>query len=42
MRLKIGKKLKTSSLNSKFTVSKKEKCISTCSLLKNFETYCCC
>ena len=38
MRLNIGKKLKTASLNSKFTGSKKEKCTSTCSLLKNFET----
>ena len=38
MSLKIGKKLKTTSLNSRFTGSKKEECISTCSLLKNFET----
>ena len=38
MRLKIGKKLKTVSLNSRFTGSKKEECTSTCSLLKNFET----
>ena len=36
MRLNIGKKLKTASLNSRFTGSKK-KCTSTCSLLKNFE-----
>ena len=34
MRLNIGKKLKTASLNSKFTGSKREKCTSTCSLLK--------
>ena len=42
MRLNIGKKLKTASLNSRFTGSKKEECTSTCSLLKNFETlsYC--
>ena len=32
------KKLKTASLNSRFTGSKKEECTSTCSLLKNFET----
>ena len=39
MRLNIGKKLlKTASLNSRFTGSKKEECASTCSLLKNFET----
>ena len=38
MRLNIGKKLKTVSLNSKFTGSNKEECTSTCSLLKNFET----
>ena len=38
MRLNIGKKLKTASLNSKFTGSKKEECTSTCSLLKIFET----
>ena len=38
MRLNIGKKLKTASLNSRFTGSKKEECTSTCSLLKNFET----
>ena len=31
-------KLKTASLNSRFTSSKKEVCTSTCSLLKNFET----
>ena len=36
-RLNIGKKLKTASLNSRFTVLKR-KCTSTCSLLKNFET----
>ena len=42
MILKIGKKLKTASLNSRVTGSKKEECISTCSLLKNFETCCCC
>ena len=38
MRLNIGKKLKTASLNSKFTGSKKEECTSICSLLKIFET----
>ena len=38
MRLNIGKKLKTASLNSRFTESKKEECTSSCSLLKNFET----
>ena len=38
MRLNIGKKLKTASLNSRFTGSKKKECTSTCSLLKNFET----
>ena len=37
MRLNIGKKLKTASLNSRFTGSKKEECTWTCSLLKNFE-----
>ena len=37
MRLNIGKKLKTASLNSRFTGSKKEECTSTCSLLKNFK-----
>ena len=31
-------KLKTASLNSRFTGSKKEECTLTCSLLKNFET----
>ena len=42
MRLKIGKELKTASLNSRFTGSKTKECSSTCSLLKNFETksYC--
>ena len=39
---KIGKKLKTASLNSRVAGSKKEQCTSTYSLLKNFETYCCC
>ena len=34
MRLKIGEKLKTASLNSRFTGSKKEERTSTCSLLK--------
>ena len=34
MRLNIGKKLKTASLNSRFTGSEKEECTSTCSLLK--------
>ena len=38
MRLNIGKKLKTASLNSRFTGSKEEECTSTCSLLKIFET----
>ena len=38
MRLNIGKTLKTASLNSRFTGSKKEECTSTCSLSKNFET----
>ena len=42
MRLKIGKKLKTAGLNSRFTGAKKEQCASTCTLLKIFETYCCC
>ena len=37
MGLNIGKKLKTASLNSRFTGSKR-KCTSTWSLLKNFET----
>ena len=32
--LKIGKKLKTASLNSRFTGSKKEECTSTCLILK--------
>ena len=36
MKLNIGKKLKTASLNSRFTGSKKEECTSTCSLLNNF------
>ena len=31
-------KIKTASLNSKFTGSEKEECASTCSLLKIFET----
>ena len=39
---KIGKKLKTDSLNCIVTGSKKEQCTSTCSLLKIFETNCCC
>ena len=38
MRLNISKKLKTASLNSRFSGSKKEDCTLTCSLLKNFET----
>ena len=38
MRLNIGKKLKTASLNSRFTGCKKEEYTLTCSLLKNFET----
>ena len=39
MRLNIDKKLKTASLDSRFTSSKKEECTSTRSLLKNFETF---
>ena len=39
MRLNVGKKLKTASLNSRFTGFKKEECTSTCSLLKNLETH---
>ena len=39
MRLKIGNKLKTARLNSKFIGFKKEECTSTFSLLKNFETF---
>ena len=39
MRLNIGKKLKTASLNSRFTGSKKEESTLTCSFLKNSETY---
>ena len=38
MRLNIDKKLKAASLDSRSTGSKKEECIYTCSLLKNFET----
>ena len=38
MRLNICKKLKTASLDSRFTSSKKEEYTSTCSLLKNLET----
>ena len=38
MRLNIGKKLKTASVDSRFTGSKKKECASTCSRLKNFET----
>ena len=38
IRLKIAQKLKTASLNSRFTGSEKEKCTLTCSLLKIFET----
>ena len=38
MRLNMSKKLKTASLNSRFTGSEKEECTSTCSLLKIFET----
>ena len=37
MRPKIGKKLKTASLNLKFSGSKKEERTLTSSLLKNFE-----
>ena len=35
---KYRQKLKTASLDSRFTGSKKEECTSICSLLKNFET----
>ena len=42
MILKIGKKLKTASLNFIVAGSKKEQCTSDCSLLKNFEIYCSC
>ena len=42
MRPKIGKKFKKASLNSTVTGFKKEQRTSTCSLLKNFETYRCC
>ena len=38
VRLNIGKKLKTASLDSRFSGSKKEECASTCSLLKSFKT----
>ena len=38
MRLNIEKKLKTASLNPRFTGSKKKEYTLTCSLLKNFET----
>ena len=38
MRLNSGKKLKTASLNSRFTGFKKKECTSSCSLSKNFET----
>ena len=38
MRLNIGRKLKTASLNSRFTGSKTEECTLTRSFLKNFET----
>ena len=31
-------KIKTASLDARFTSSKKEECTSTCSLLKNLET----
>ena len=41
MILKIGKKSKTSNLNFRVVGSQKEQCTSTCSLLKNFETYFC-
>ena len=34
--------IKTASLNSKFTSSKKEQYTLTCSLLKDFETLCNC
>ena len=40
MRMKIGKKLKTGSLNSRLSGFKKEECTSTCSLLKHFKTLC--
>ena len=35
-------KIKKSCLNSWFTGSKKDQCTLICSLLKNFETHCCC
>ena len=38
MRQNTGKKLKTASLNSRFTGSKKEDCTSTSSILKKFKT----
>ena len=38
MKLNIGKKLKTASLNSRFTGSEKEESTSTCTLWKNFKT----
>ena len=37
-RTNIGQKLKTASLDSRFTGSEKEECTSTCSLLTNFDT----
>ena len=37
MKLKIGKKLQTANLNSRFIGSKKEDRTSICSLLKKFE-----
>ena len=37
MILKIGKKLKIASFNSRVTGSKKEQCTSTCLLLKNLK-----
>ena len=36
--IEYRQKLKTASLNSRFTGSKKEESTSTCSLMKNFET----
>ena len=37
IRLNVGNKLKTISLNSRFTGSPKEECISICLLLKNLK-----
>ena len=43
MKLKIGKNSKQPFSTLELVIgSKTEQCTSTCSLLKNFETYCCC